>query len=161
MKTNDNENEMFFFSFFRDCFEIVARQCVKAIMSVGDGAGKKANGDPYRLTGLVDGLGVLPHPTDASKFYVFSNHEMFANQGATRDHGSNGAYVSHMTVDKKTLTVTNLTDLVPSAAYMHSVRDGWSFLPKSFARLCSANIPSITGNNYNITRTKKQEKIKF
>ena len=121
-------------------------------MSVGDGAGKKANGDPYRLTGLVDGLGVLPHPTDASKFYVFSNHEMFANQGATRDHGSNGAYVSHMTVDKKTLTVTNLTDLVPSAAYMHSVRDGWSFLPKSFARLCSANIPSITGNNYNMTR---------
>jgi hypothetical protein len=114
-------------------------------MSVGDRAGQNANGGANRMAGVIDGVAVLPHPTDATKFWAFINHEMFASAGVVRAHGQAGAFVTHLTIDRNTLQVTNMSDLVSSPSNMFSVRDGWAFAPKTFARLCSSNIPPITG----------------
>ncbi len=51
---------------------------------------------PYRLVGIVDGAGILRTAQDLIEgtFTILMNHELGANSGIVRDHGSRGAFVS-------------------------------------------------------------------
>src|SRR5262245_20091301 len=62
-----------------------------SILSVGDQVGA------YRMVGLPDGLGAFDNGNDT--FTLLMNHEIVSG-GATRAHGSNGAFVSEWVIDK-------------------------------------------------------------
>ncbi len=51
---------------------------------------------PYRMVGIPDGAGILRTPQDFldGTFTFLMNHELGANSGIVRDHGSRGAFVS-------------------------------------------------------------------
>jgi hypothetical protein len=75
---------------------------------------------------------------------VVVNHELGNTAGDVRAHGSKGAYVSDLTIDKKTLAVVSGKDFLASATdlYMASA-DGSSWTngtTTAFARFCSGDL---------------------
>jgi hypothetical protein len=57
----------------------------------------------YRMAGIPDGLGAYDNGNGT--FTVLMNHELGNTAGDVRAHGSKGAYVSDLTIDKATLSV--------------------------------------------------------
>src|SRR5438132_2724351 len=67
-----------------------------SILTVGDNIGG------YRMVGIPDGLGAFN--SDRGNFTLLMNHEITTTSpGAVRAHGSNGAFVSRWTIDRRTL----------------------------------------------------------
>ena len=69
----------------------------------------------YELIGIPDGLGVADGPEmgdSADVFYLWANHELGSNDGAVRDHGGTGAFVSQWKVNKTSLQVLEGQDLI-------------------------------------------------
>jgi len=96
-------------------YVLPAAQGVKitSLLTVSD-EGAAKNG--YEMVGIPDGLGALKdHGRD---FRLFMNHELPATSGAVRRHGEKGAFVSDLTIDRKTLEVEHGEDLVdPGVRY--------------------------------------------
>ena len=80
----------------------------RAIISAGDIAGTKADGTPWRMVGVPDGLGVFDNGNGTVT--VLMNHEIGNTVGITRDHGAKGAFVSQLIIDKVTLGVVSASD---------------------------------------------------
>src|SRR5882724_575972 len=76
------------------------------ILTVGDTIGG------YRMVGIPDGLGAFNR--DRHDFTLIMNHELPATTGIARAHGSEGAFVSRWTVDRRTLEVMKGEDFTPS-----------------------------------------------
>lgn len=111
---------------------------VTSILSVGDAAG---NG--YKMVGIPDGLGAYDNGDDT--FTVLMTHELGANAGIVRDHGSKGAFVSEWVINKNTLQVVRGGDLIKSTQVWYA--DGNKFVTDSaatFSRFCSADLPSAS-----------------
>jgi hypothetical protein len=70
----------------------------------------------YRLVGIPDGMGAFRTPADVANntFTLLMNHELGANSGIVRDHGSRGAFVSQWTIraDGNNLVVSGAKDLI-------------------------------------------------
>lgn len=107
---------------------------VRPIITVGDSA---ANG--YRMVGVPDGLGAFDNGNGT--ITVLMNHELNADIGTVRAHGSKGAFVSRWVVRLNDLSVLNGEDLVKKVqlwdASAGSYRTSESV---TFGRFCSADL---------------------
>lgn len=89
----------------------IAGVATVSILTVGDSVGG------HRMVGIPDGLGALRHGHD---FTLLMNHEITAARpGIVRAHGSNGAFVSRFTIDRRTLEVVKLEDHTQSPNDVH------------------------------------------
>src|SRR5262249_39069362 len=82
-----------------------------------------------------------------------------AGQGVVRDHGSTGAFVSTLTIDKTTLEVTAGHDLIQHVHQYNAATNTFFEATTAFDRLCSADLAdhsafynAETGLRYNVGR---------
>jgi hypothetical protein len=93
-----------------------------SLLTVGDSVNLKPDGiTPYRMVGIPDGLGAYDNGDGTCT--VVMNHEIGGTMaggvitplGVARAHGNAGAFVSRWTIDKATLQVLEVQDLIPNA----------------------------------------------
>jgi hypothetical protein len=114
-----------------------------ALLTTGDQVGFKADGvTPWRMTGIPDGLGAFDNGDGT--FTVLMNHELTKTQGITRDHGSIGAFVSSLTIDKTTLQVIEGHDLIQDVFLYDTTTGSWTAGTTAFDRFCSADLAGGT-----------------
>lgn len=110
---------------------------ITSILTVGDHIGS------YRMVGIPDGLGAFKR--GRGEFTLLMNHEITAQRpGIVRAHGSNGAFVSRWTIDRKTLEVLKGEDLTQSALDVFlwdPVAHQYTVGTTQWQRLCSADLP--------------------
>lgn len=112
-----------------------------SILSVGDQVSVKSDGTPWKMVGIPDGLGA--YDNGDGTITVLMNHEIGATAGVVRDHGSAGAFVSTLTIDKTTLEVKSAGDLVQKT-YLYNATTGlYEEKTTAFARFCSADLPDV------------------
>jgi 2',3'-cyclic-nucleotide 2'-phosphodiesterase (5'-nucleotidase family)/sugar lactone lactonase YvrE len=115
-------------------------------------AGEQGN-TGYRFNGIPDGIGVMDNGDGTLRVLV--NHELGTTSGDVRAHGSKGAYVSDLTIDKATLSVVSGKDFLASAndLFLASADgSGWtSGTSTAFSRFCSGDLPDaaafLNGSN--------------
>jgi hypothetical protein len=117
----------------------------------------------YAMVGKPDGLGAFAgrlsdtgEVVDTDDYFtVLMNHEIRADQGVARSHGTRGAFVSQWTFALDTLEVQGARDLA-TQVYMHT-GSAWTDATGTvtFDRLCSATLAprsaffnSATGRGY-------------
>lgn len=120
---------------------VAAGVTTKAILTVGDSAGLKADGTPYRMVGIPDGLGAIDN-SDGT-FTLLSNHEI-SSGGGVRAHGANGAFVSKWTIRKSDLGVISGQDLIQSVQLWNSTTSSYGAATIAFSRFCSADLAPIS-----------------
>jgi serralysin len=91
---------------------------IRALMSAGDIVGGR------KLAGTPDGMGVID--TGDGTVTLLLNHEFNAALGSVRAHGSIGAFVSKLIINKTTLAVQSVSDFVtsPTSVYLDPDGDG-------------------------------------
>ena len=108
-------------------------------------AGEVGN-NGYRFNGIPDGIGVTDNGDGTLRVLVA--HEHGATVGDLRTHGSKGAYVSDLTIDKATLSVISGKDFLASANDLYLASgDGTSWTngtTTAFNRFCSADLAAAT-----------------
>ena len=108
-------------------------------------AGELGN-NGYRFNGIPDGIGVMDNGDGTLRVVV--NHELGNTAGDVRAHGSKGAYVSDLTIDKATLSVVSGKDFLASANDLFlASADGttWSSgTTTAFSRFCSGDLAAAT-----------------
>ncbi len=108
-------------------------------------AGEQGN-NGYRFNGIPDGIGVTDNGDGTLRVLVA--HELRDTAGDARAHGSKGAYVSDLTIDKATLSVVSGKDFLSSADNLFlATPDGtaWtSGATTAFNRFCSADLAAAT-----------------
>ena len=108
-------------------------------------AGEQGN-NGYRFNGIPDGIGVTDNGDGTLRVLV--NHELGNTAGDVRAHGSKGAYVSDLTIDKATLSVISGKDFLASANDLFlASTDGSTWTSGSttaFNRFCSADLAAST-----------------
>jgi len=82
--------------------------------------GDKPAGNGYRMVGIPDGLGA--YDMGDGNLGVLMNHELRENQGIPRAHGSKGAFVAKLTVDRATGAVVEGEDFIKNVRY-------WQYAP--------------------------------
>jgi 2',3'-cyclic-nucleotide 2'-phosphodiesterase (5'-nucleotidase family) len=108
-------------------------------------AGEQGN-NGYRFNGIPDGIGVADNGDGTLRVLV--THELRETAGDVRAHGSKGAYVSDLTIDKATLSVISGKDFLtsPNDLFLASA-DGTTWTngtTTAFNRFCSADLPAAT-----------------
>ena len=110
-----------------------------ALLTVGDQVGYKSDGvTPWRMAGIADGLGAFDNGDGT--FTLLMNHELNSSQGVVREHGSIGAFVSSLTIDKATLQVVEAHDLIEDVFLYDAAGGAWVEGTTAFNRLCSADL---------------------
>ena len=102
------------------------------LLTVGDQVGT------YAMPGIPDGLGAFDNGDGT--FTVLMNHELPATDGAVRDHGSAGAFVSRLVVDKATLDVVTASDLIQDVHLYDPATGNYIEETTAFNRFCSADL---------------------
>lgn len=103
---------------------------ITSLLTVDD-AGSASNG--YEMVGIPDGLGLVQDKRDLR---LFMNHEIPATEGVVRRHGQTGAFASDLSIDRRTLEVTEGQDLVdPGVRY-------WNYVTQEYG-----STPSPAGDN--------------
>jgi hypothetical protein len=132
-----------------------------SLFTVGDSVNLKPDGvTPYRMVGIADGLGAFDNGNGT--FTVLMNHEIPGTitagainpLGGVRAHGNEGAFVSRWTINKDTLEVLEVQDLLPNnTSIFLSNNDPSTGTPHSgyhsgdttvIQRLCSADLAAPT-----------------
>lgn len=114
---------------------------VTALLTVGDSVNHKADGTPYRMVGIPDGLGA--YEGDKGQLVVLMNHELKEDAGVKREHGAQGAFVSKWVLDKETLKVVKGEDLVKRVFTWDANVAGYRLNRENrFSRLCAADLPA-------------------
>ena len=117
----------------------------EALLTAGDSVNNKANGSPYRMVGIPDGLGAFDNGDGT--FTVLMNHELSNNVGINRDHGGIGAFVSKWTIDKNSHQVLHGEDLIKTLNVWDSNLNQFivgTGAPANLNRLCSADLPEVS-----------------
>ena len=96
----------------------------RKLLNVGDAA---ENG--FRMVGTPDGLGA--YANGDGTITLLMNHEIGADDGIARKHGSKGAFISKWTIDIESLRVTSGSDLIEKTVPENL----------SFRKFCSADLP--------------------
>ena len=103
-------------------------------------------GDPLPLNGVFggipDGLGAIDNGDGT--ITVLVNHEYGTTAGLVRDHGSIGAYIDRIVIDKATLAVISSNDLIQSVALWDDAANNYVLGTTSFNRFCSADLPATS-----------------
>ena len=86
-----------------------------------------------QMVGIPDGLGAYDNGNGT--FTILMTHELGNTQGNVRAHGSTGAFVSQWVIDKSTLEVKSVSDLITSAVLANPLGS------TAFGRFCSADLP--------------------
>lgn len=116
---------------------------VKAILSVGDAVGTKADGSPYRLVGIPDGTGAFDNGDGT--FTMLVNHELGNSNGMERAHGGKGSFVSKWIVRKADLAVLEGEDLIKTVQLWNPSSSAYESVPSvNFGRFCSSDLPDET-----------------
>jgi hypothetical protein len=134
---------------------VAAGVTTKALFTVGDSVNAKADGSPYKMVGIPDGLGAFDNGDGT--FTLLMNHEI-SSGGIARAHGANGAFVSKWKIRKGDLTVLSGEDLIQSVAKFDPTTAAY-LAPASgnvFSRFCSADLAApaafydaASGSGYN------------
>ena len=110
-----------------------------SLLTVGDQVGFKDDGiTPWRMAGIPDGLGAFDNGDGT--FTVLMNHEIPAGRGVPRDHDFNGAFISELVIDKKTLKVIEAKDLIEEVHVFNPLTGGYVDATSPLSRLCSADL---------------------
>ena len=108
-------------------------------------SGEQGN-NGYRFNGIPDGIGVTDNGDGTLRVLVA--HEIRETAGDVRAHGSKGAYVSDLTIDKATLSVISGKDFLASANDLflaNAEGTNWtSGTTTAFSRFCSADLAAAT-----------------
>lgn len=95
------------------------------------------------MCGIPDGLGLFDNGDGT--FTLLMNHELAANVGRTRAHGSIGAFVSKLVINKTTRAVQSIADLNQGTTSINLWNGtGWTAGTTAYGRLCSADLPAVT-----------------
>ncbi|MEJ7576284.1 MAG: alkaline phosphatase PhoX [Pyrinomonadaceae bacterium] len=118
----------------------------KSILTVGDTYGTKPGGTPYRLVGILDGIGAFNND-DGTTFTLLVNHELPEDRpGVVRGHGANGAFVTKLNINKSDLRVLGGEDLIKRVAPFNTTTNSFD-TPRTgvmLRRLCSADLPPVS-----------------
>lgn len=115
-----------------------------SILSVGDTVpgSVKANGTPWRFVGIPDGIGAFDNGDGTATVLV--NHEIGATAGVVRAHGSAGAFVDRLIVDKASLKVLSASDLGTGYYGFNAATGTYQLGTTALGRLCSADLPAVS-----------------
>ncbi|MBM5817092.1 MAG: hypothetical protein FJ083_11115, partial [Cyanobacteria bacterium K_Offshore_surface_m2_239] len=106
----------------------------------------QVSADGYQFNGIPDGIGVMDNGDGTLRVLV--NHEFGSTSGIARAHGSRGAYVSDLTIDKTTLAVIRGKDFLSSTNDLFLATadgSGWtSGATTAFNRFCSGDLAAPT-----------------
>jgi hypothetical protein len=117
----------------------------ESIITTGDTVAGSTLADgttPWRFVGIPDGLGAFDNGNGT--FTVLVNHELPATNGIVRAHGSKGAFVDKLVIDKTTLTVLSASDLDSKVYLYDTTTSSYSLTTTAFARFCSADLAAPT-----------------
>jgi hypothetical protein len=121
-----------------------ARVGFTSILSAGDEVVGATNpdGTAWRFVGIPDGIGAFDNGNGTATVLV--NHEIGAANGAVREHGAVGAFVSRLVVDIDTLEVLGADDL-GETVHRYDAATGTFFAgTTAIGRLCSADLAPVS-----------------
>jgi hypothetical protein len=107
-----------------------------ALLTVGDAAD---NG--YRMVGIPDGMGAFSNRDGT--YTLVMNHELGADRGTVRAHGSTGAFVSKWTLDRRGRVLTG-EDLIQRVYEGDAATGDFAPVTATFNRFCSADLPAVS-----------------
>lgn len=114
-----------------------------SILTVGDKVGFKSDGTtPWRMVGIPDGLGAFDNGDGT--ITVLMNHELGATQGAVRDHGAKGAFVSQLVIDKATLKTLSAADAIKQVNLWNDATQAYEPAAYAIGRLCSSDLAPVS-----------------
>ena len=108
---------------------------VTSILTVGDALPGSTSGV---LTGIPDGMGAIDNGDGTVS--ILLNHEFGSGAGAVHDHGSVGAYIDLIVVDKATLAVIEGDDLIQTVMQYDAASDSFFEATTAFNRFCSGDL---------------------
>ena len=114
-----------------------------SIFTTGDSVNLKPDGvTPYRMAGIPDGLGAFDN--NDGTFTLLMNHELLTNMGIPRAHGAKGAFVSKWIINKTTLAVSNVSDLITNL-WLYDTNSS-TYVQSNYiaGRFCSGDLPAPT-----------------
>ena len=111
-----------------------------SIITVGDAL--SPGGTTGVFGGLADGLGAFDNGDGT--FTALVAHEIRDTAGAVRDHGSIGAYIDRLVIDKSTLQVVSGDDAIQTVHLWDDVNDTYVTGTTAFNRFCSADLAAPT-----------------
>ncbi len=110
-----------------------------SIISVGDALPGSTSGV---FGGIPDGLGAFDNGDGT--FTVIANHEYNSSLGTVHDHGSIGAYIDRIVIDKSTLAVVSGDDAMQTLHLWDDATDSYVTGTTAFSRFCSADLAETT-----------------
>jgi Ca2+-binding RTX toxin-like protein len=113
-------------------------------VSVVDADGN-LTGSTTPFVGIPDGIGAFDNGDGT--ITVLVNHELGATSGAIQDHGSKGAFIDKLIVDKSSLAVVGSQDLIQNVLVWNTTTDSYedaTGAANSLTRLCSGNLAEQT-----------------
>jgi serralysin len=103
-------------------------------------------GDPLPdgsvFAGVPDGIGAFDNGDGT--ITVLINHELGSGAGIVRDHGSTGAFVDRLVIDKATLEVVDADDLIQTVNLWNDATDTYVAGTTAFSRFCSGDLPATS-----------------
>ena len=115
--------------------ELEPNVTLTSLLTVGDALPGSTTGV---FAGIPDGLGAFDNGDGTVSILV--NHELGNTLGVVRDHGSVGAFVSAIVLDKNTLEVISGDDLIKTVMQFDSETDTFFAETTAFARFCSSDL---------------------
>jgi len=112
---------------------------VTSLLTVGDALPGSTTGV---FGGIPDGLGLFDNGDGT--LTIVANHEFNNLSGSTRDHGSIGAYVDAIIVDKATMAVISGDDAIKSLHLWDDINDSYVSGTTAFSRFCSGDLADVT-----------------
>ena len=112
-----------------------------SLFTAGDTVNVKPDGvTPYRMAGLIDGLGAFDNHDGT--FTVLLSHEINEASGTVRAHGTNGAFITRMVINKSTLAVQHCSDLITNTYLWNTNTSAFALGTALIGRFCSSDLPS-------------------
>ncbi|MDP0491132.1 MAG: esterase-like activity of phytase family protein [Verrucomicrobiota bacterium JB023] len=129
---------------------------IESILTVDDQSA--SNG--YSMVGIPDGMGAYDNGNGT--FTLLLNHELNTTQGIARAHGSAGAFVSKLIINKRTHEVVSGEDQIQALFDWNPSTNSYDTVGTTlFDRMCSADLPPLTATYNSATGLGSQERIFF
>jgi len=94
------------------------------------------------FAGIPDGIGAFDNGDGT--ITVLINHELGSTAGIVRDHGSIGAFIDKLVIDKATLEVVGSDDLIQTVNLWNDATDSYFTGTTAFGRFCSGDLPEAS-----------------
>jgi Ca2+-binding RTX toxin-like protein len=116
---------------------------ITSIITTGDALPPTGayGGGEVMFGGIPDGIGAFDNGDGT--ITVLVNHEI-SSGGIVRDHGSTGAYIDILTIDKGTLQVVGADDAMQTMHLWNDATDSYFVGTTAFSRFCSGDLPATS-----------------